>query len=169
MDLKRVKRLMTVMEKENLAELELEDEEFKVKIIKEGVPQIGVKSRSATSKLEGLPIKKIPIKKFEKEKLGPDLKLGPDSKSGPNFKSVKLTSPMVGFFYRSQTPTSPPYVEVGDKITPSQIIAAVEVMGVINEIEAKVSGEIKKILVEDGHPVEYGQPLFLIEKENGNV
>ncbi len=149
---------MTIMEKENLAELELEDEEFKVKITKEGAPQIGAKFRSATSKLEGLPVKKIPIKKFEKEKLGPDLKL------------VKLTSPMVGFFYRSQTPTSPPYVEVGDKITPSQIVGAVEVMGVINEIEAKVSGEIKKILVEDGHPVEYGQPLFLIEpEEKGNV
>lgn len=159
MDIKRIKRLMTIMEKENLAELELEDEEFKVKITKEVSPQTSLKlgpsfklgsvveSKSATSKSGELSIKKIPIKEFEKEKL------------------VKLTSPMVGFFYHSQTPTSPPYVEVGDKIMPAQIVGAVEVMGVINEIEAKVSGEIKKILVGDGHPVEYGQPLFLIEPE----
>lgn len=152
MDLKRIKRLMTIMEKENLAELELEDEEFKVKITK---PQIGeiaplvVQSKPITSPKGAT---KIPIKEFEKEKL------------------VKMTSPMVGFFYHSQTPTSPPYVEVGDKIMPSQIVGAIEVMGVINEIEAKVSGEVKKILVEDGHPVEYGQPLFLIEpKEERNV
>ncbi|MDI6734668.1 MAG: acetyl-CoA carboxylase biotin carboxyl carrier protein [bacterium] len=155
MDLKRVKRLMTIMEKENLAELELEDEEFKVKITK---PEFGVVAPLSVGHKYGIPAitttsKKIPIKEFEKEKLTPNLRL------------VKLTSPMVGFFYHSQTPTSPPYVKVGDKITVSQMVGAVEVMGVINEIEAKVSGEIKKILVEDGHPVEYGQPLFLIEPE----
>ena len=165
MDLKRIKRLITIMEKENLAELEFEDEDFEVKIIKpvedviplKVIPQIGViQSKSATSKSGGitsrgitskeLSVKKIPIKGFENK-----------------FKTLLLTSPMVGFFYHSPTPTSPPYVQVGDKIIPSQIVGAIEVMGVINEIEAKVSGEIKKILVEDGHPVEYGQSLFLIE------
>jgi acetyl-CoA carboxylase biotin carboxyl carrier protein len=143
------------MEKEDLAELELEDEEFKVKITK---PELNSMFETKSSKLEKLPSKKIPIQEFKKEN---------KFKTSP---LVKVTSPMVGFFYHSQTPTSPPYIQVGDKITPSQIVGAIEVMGVVNEIEAKVSGEVKKILVEDGHPVEYGQPLFLIEsKEEGNV
>jgi acetyl-CoA carboxylase biotin carboxyl carrier protein len=144
MDLKRVNRLISIMDDENLEELEIEDEDFKVKIKK---PEVGsiIESKSSTSKPEKLVTRKIPIKKYKKKEL------------------VKITSPMVGFFYLSQTPTSPPYVKVGDKVLPTQIVCAIEVMGVVNEIEAKVSGKIKEILVEDGHPVEYGQPLFLIE------
>ncbi|MEW6097080.1 MAG: acetyl-CoA carboxylase biotin carboxyl carrier protein [bacterium] len=146
MDLKRINRLITIMEEENLAELEIEDEDFKVKIAK---PQAGsiIESKSSTHKSKVLSTKKIPIKKFEGKEV------------------FKLTSPMVGFFYLSQTPRSPHYVNVGDKVLPTQIVCAIEVMGVVNEIEAKVAGKIKKILVEDGQPVEYGQPLFLIEPE----
>ncbi len=149
MDLKRIKRLIIIMDDENLAELEIEDEEFKVKIKK---PDNGSIIESNLFKPEMLSTRKIPIKNLKKEDV------------------IKLTSPMVGFFYLSQTPTSPHYVEVGDKVLPTQIVCAIEVMGVVNEIEAKVSGTIKEILVKDGHPVEYGQPLFLIEpKEEENV
>jgi len=150
MDLKRINRLISLMEEENLAELEIGDEDFKVKIAK---PQPGfvIESKSFTSKSEILSTQKIPIKKFEKKEL------------------IKITSPMVGFFYLSATPTSPNYVHIGDNVLPRQIICAIEVMGVVNEIEAKVSGKIKEILVKDGHPVEYGQLLFLIEPEEENV
>jgi len=150
MDLKRINRLVNIMEEENLAELEIEDEDFKVKMAK---PKAGfvIESKSFASKAEKLPTMKIPIKKFEKKEM------------------VKITSPMVGFFYLAPTPTSPNYVNVGDAVSPLQIVCAIEVMGVVNEIEAKVSGKIKEILVEDGHPVEYGQPLFLIEPEAENV
>lgn len=144
MDIKRINRLILIMEEENLVELEIEDEDFKVKITKTQENSM-IKSKSFSP--EVLSTKKIPIKKFEKTEL------------------VKLTSSMVGFFYLSQTPTSPPYVNVGDKVLPTQIVCAIEVMGVVNEIEAKVAGKIKEILVEDSHPVEYGQPLFLIEPE----
>lgn len=144
MDIKRINRLILIMEEENLVELEIEDEDFKVKITK---PQENSMIKSKSFSPEVLSTKKIPIKKFEKTEL------------------VKLTSSMVGFFYLSQTPTSPPYVNVGDKVLPTQIVCAIEVMGVVNEIEAKVAGKIKEILVEDSHPVEYGQPLFLIEPE----
>lgn len=147
MDLKRVNRLISIMDEENLSELEIEDEDFKVKIKK---PELGliIKSKSYTSKSEKLATRKIPIRKYKKKEL------------------VKITSPMVGFFYLSQTPTSTPYVKVGDKVLPTQIVGVIEVMGVVNEIEAKVSGKIKEILVKDGHPVEYGQPLFLIEPDD---
>lgn len=146
MDLKRVNRLIEIMEEENLAELEIIDEDFKVKMVK---PQLGfmIESKSSLSKLEGIPTQEIPIKKFERKEL------------------IKITSPLVGFFYLSPTPTSPHYVNIGDKVLPTQIVGAIEVMGVVNEIEAKTGGKIKEILVEDGHAVEYGQPLFLIEPE----
>lgn len=144
MDIKRINRLISIMEEKNLVELEVEDEDFKVKITK---PESSSMIESKSFSPEILSTKKIPIKKFEKTEW------------------VKLTSSMVGFFYLSQTPTSPPYVNVGDKVLPTQIVYAIEVMGVVNEIEAKIAGKIKEILVEDGHPVEYGQPLFLIEPE----
>lgn len=146
MDLKRVNRLIEIMEEEHLAELEIADEDFKVKMVK---PQLGfmIESKSSLSKLETLSSKKIPIKKFEKKEL------------------IKITSPLVGFFYRSPNPTAPNYVNIGDSVLPTQVVGAIEVMGVVNEIEAKTKGKIKEILVEDGQAVEYGQLLFLIEPE----
>ncbi len=75
----------------------------------------------------------------------------------------KIVSPMVGTFYASPNPESGPYVKVGDKVKPDQIVCIVEAMKLFNEIEAEVSGEIVEILVEDGQLVEYGQPLFLVK------
>lgn len=72
----------------------------------------------------------------------------------------KITSPIVGTFYRSAAPDKPPYVEEGDQVNPSSIVCIVEAMKLMNEIESEVSGEIVKIYVENEQPVEYGQPLF---------
>ena len=72
----------------------------------------------------------------------------------------KITSPIVGTFYRSSAPDKPPYVEEGSKVTSSSIVCIVEAMKLMNEIEAEVTGEIVKIYVENEQPVEYGQPLF---------
>ncbi|MCS6875016.1 MAG: acetyl-CoA carboxylase biotin carboxyl carrier protein [Pyrinomonadaceae bacterium] len=75
----------------------------------------------------------------------------------------KITSPIVGTFYRAPAPDKPPYVEVGDKVTPDTVVCIVEAMKLMNEIKAEVSGEVVKIYVENGQPVEYGQPLFGIK------
>lgn len=149
MDIKRISRLITIMNEENLAELEVEDDDFKIKVIKPQGSSI-IKSKSVIHKPETLPPESIPIKDKDMKK-----------------KTVKVTSPMVGFFYLSRTPTSPPYVKVGDRVSPTQIVGIVEVMGVINEVKAKVKGKVMEILVEDGCPVEYGQPLFLVEPDEG--
>jgi acetyl-CoA carboxylase biotin carboxyl carrier protein len=77
----------------------------------------------------------------------------------------KIVSPMVGTFYRSPEPGKPPYVQPGDKVTPNKVVCIVEAMKLFNEIEAEVTGEIVKVLVEDGELVEYGQPLFLVKPE----
>lgn len=76
----------------------------------------------------------------------------------------KITSPIVGTFYRSPSPDKPAYVEAGDKVSESTVVCIVEAMKLMNEIQAETSGEVVKIYVENGQPVEYGQPLFGIKK-----
>lgn len=76
----------------------------------------------------------------------------------------KITSPIVGTFYRSPSPDKDPYVEEGDKVSDSTVVCIVEAMKLMNEIQAETSGEVVKIYVENGQPVEYGQPLFGIKK-----
>lgn len=78
-----------------------------------------------------------------------------------NFKEI--CSPIVGTFYRKPNPNAPPYVELGDRVEKDTVVCIVEAMKVMNEIKADVSGTIKKLLVEDATPVEFGQPLFLVE------
>jgi acetyl-CoA carboxylase biotin carboxyl carrier protein len=78
-------------------------------------------------------------------------------------KLHKVTSPIVGTFYRAPAPDKPPYVQVGDKVQPDTVVCIVEAMKLMNEIQAGVSGEVVKIYVENGQPVEYGQPLFGIK------
>ncbi|MFA6169223.1 MAG: acetyl-CoA carboxylase biotin carboxyl carrier protein [Candidatus Margulisiibacteriota bacterium] len=77
---------------------------------------------------------------------------------------IAITSPMVGTFYRTPSPESPAFVEVGDSVQPGKVVCIIEAMKLFNEIEAEVSGKIVKVLVESGKPVEYGQKLFLIKK-----
>lgn len=77
---------------------------------------------------------------------------------------IEIKSPMVGTFYRRPSPEAEPYVEVGDIISPGKVLCIIEAMKLMNEIESEVSGKILKILVENAQPVEYGQPLFLVEK-----
>jgi acetyl-CoA carboxylase biotin carboxyl carrier protein len=76
---------------------------------------------------------------------------------------IKIVSPIVGTFYRSPSPEKPPYLKIGDTVKPNTIVCIVEAMKLFNEIEAEVSGKIIKILTDDASPVEYGQPLFLVD------
>ncbi|WP_170144760.1 acetyl-CoA carboxylase biotin carboxyl carrier protein [Hydrogenivirga caldilitoris] len=76
-----------------------------------------------------------------------------------------IKSPLVGTFYRSPAPGAPPFIEVGDIVSPGQVLCIIEALKVMNEIESDVRGRVEKILVENGETVEYGQPLFLIDTE----
>jgi len=86
------------------------------------------------------------------------------TESAPDDELYKITSPIVGTFYRSPSPDKDPYVKEGSNVSTDTIVCIVEAMKLMNEIEAEVSGEIVKIYVENGQPVEYGQPLFGIKK-----
>jgi acetyl-CoA carboxylase biotin carboxyl carrier protein len=78
---------------------------------------------------------------------------------------LTVTSPIVGTFYRSPSPDSGPFVETGSKVKKGQVICIIEAMKLMNEIESEVNGVVMRVLVENGHPVEYGEPLMLVEPE----
>lgn len=87
----------------------------------------------------------------------------PKADAGASSKLITIKSPMIGTFYRSPNPDSPSFVNVGDSIGKGQVVCIIEAMKLFNEIESEVSGKIVKILVENASPVEYDQPLFLVE------
>ena len=76
---------------------------------------------------------------------------------------ITIKSPMIGTFYRSSSPGKPPFVEIGDEITPGKVVCIIEAMKLFNEIESEVKGRIVKVLADDASPVEYDQPLFLVD------
>lgn len=93
---------------------------------------------------------------------------GPIPQAEPGVGSSHLeeiAAPMVGTFYRAPAPDAPPFVQEGDQVQPGQVLCIIEAMKVLNEIEAEVSGVVKRILAADGEPVEYGQVLMLIERQ----
>ncbi len=102
---------------------------------------------------------------------GEEIKETPHQEIMPPSEEVKeehlhiIKSPLVGTFYRSPSPGAPPFVEVGDIVSPGQILCIIEALKVMNEIECDVRGRVEKILVENGEKVEYGQPLFLINTQ----
>jgi acetyl-CoA carboxylase biotin carboxyl carrier protein len=85
--------------------------------------------------------------------------------AAPPSTAITIEAPMVGTFYRASSPTAEPYVREGDVVKEGQILCIIEAMKLMNEIESKAAGRIAKILVENGQPVEYGQPLFLLEPQ----
>jgi len=97
------------------------------------------------------------------ETRSPDLSSGEKTASRPekNYNSIK--APMVGTFYRAPSPDAPPYVEVGQIVSKGQVLCIIEAMKLMNEIQSEVDGTIRKILVENADPIEYGQDLFLLE------
>ena len=87
----------------------------------------------------------------------------PEAAADKNSNLIPITSPIVGTFYRSTSPEKPPYVKVGDAVDKGTVVCIIEAMKLFNEIESEIKGKIVKVLVEDATPVEYGQPLFLVE------
>lgn len=91
-------------------------------------------------------------------------KEAPEKAPEEDKNTVEVKSPMVGTFYRAPSPDSPPYVETGDQVNKDSVLCIVEAMKLMNEIKAEISGSVVDILVENGQPVEYGQPMFKIKK-----
>jgi acetyl-CoA carboxylase biotin carboxyl carrier protein len=150
MDLRKLKKLIDLVQESGIAELEITEGEEKVKIVKGG----GVSVSAATAPAG--PPSTAPAAPAT----APVAASAPAEPAPPEGHVVK--APMVGTFYRSPSPDAKPFVEVGHTIKEGQTICIIEAMKLMNEIEADASGVVKAILVENGQPIEYGQPLFIL-------
>ena len=151
MDLRKLKKLIDLVQESGIAELEITEGEEKVKIVKGGAVSItaGVPAPPAAPAADPrAPAAAAPPPS------------GAEMSSGQEGHVVK--APMVGTFYRSPSPDAKAFVEVGQPVKEGETICIIEAMKLMNEIEADASGTVKAILVENGQPVEYGQPLFIL-------
>ena len=151
MDLRKLKALIDLVEKSGIAELEITEGEERVRIAKQGgsapAPSFHMHHASPAAP-QAAPV------------TAPAAPAEPVAAAEPEGHAVK--APMVGTFYRSSTPGGQSFVEVGQSVKAGDTLCIIEAMKLMNEIEADASGVIKAILVENGQPVEYGQPLFII-------
>ena len=149
MDLRKLKKLIDLVQESGIAELEITEGEEKVKIVKGGMVTLApIAAPSATPPPTPAP---------EARAAAPAAAEPPAGQEGHVVKA-----PMVGTFYRSPSPDAKPFVEVGQSVKEGDTICIIEAMKLMNEIEADASGVVKAILVENGQPVEYGQPLFIL-------
>ncbi len=147
LDLAEVRRLVNLMETKDLAEVEIELEGKRVRVV-----------RSVPGAMSAMPVAAF----AQPVAPAPAPAAAAEVDAAPAKRGVEIPSPMVGTFYRSPGPDAAPFVEVGDRIGVETVVCIIEAMKVMNEIKAEVEGEILEILVQNGEPVEFGQPLFLI-------
>ena len=148
MDLRKLKKLIDLVQESGIGELEITEGEEKVKIVRAGAVVQG----AAPAAVQAAPLEAAPAPAVAKPADG--------APAAQQEHTVK--APMVGTFYRAPSPEAKPFVEVGQNVKEGQTICVIEAMKLMNEIEADATGVIRAILVENGQPVEYGQPLFII-------
>lgn len=150
MDLRKLKKLIDLVQESGIGEIEITDGEEKVRISRQAAAAPVIMAAPGMQPMAyGAPAPSAS---------GPSAAAPPAEPKGHSLKS-----PMVGTFYRAPSPGAPAFVEIGQAVTKGQTLCVIEAMKLLNEIESDVSGTIKAILVENGQPVEYGQPLFVIE------
>jgi len=153
-DYDELKKLIAFLEEKNLTQFELEVEGFKIKIGR-GLANSGNPTPQIISSMIPQSPSTMPVSTPEGQVVAP----APEEDKGLFY----VTSPMVGTFYRAPSPTSPPFVDIGDSVKKGQTLCIIEAMKLMNEIECEVNGMVVDILAESGKPVEYGQKLFAIK------
>lgn len=153
MDIRKVKKLIELLEESGIAELEINEGEESVRISRYNSTPAPAPVNYAAAPVAPAPAPAAPVATPAEE--------SSDEDSLPSGHVVK--SPMVGTFYNASSPGAKPFVNVGDSVTEGETVCIVEAMKILNQIEADVSGTVKAVLVENAQPVEYGQPLLIIE------
>ncbi len=152
MDLKQIHDLIKVVNKSNIGEISIEDKDGKVSI-KQKEDKITV--TSAPAQVYAAAPAQAPVASAPTG--------GPAAPAAPADNLITIKSPMIGTFYRRAAPDKPLMAEEGTEVSPGKVVCIIEAMKLFNEIESEVKGTIVKILVEDASPVEYDQPLFLVQ------
>ncbi len=156
MDLKQIHELIKIVNKSNIGEIRIEDKDGKVTIkqkeepvINVSAPQHQVYTTSSAPAAAQAPVVSAPA--------------APAAAPAKADNYITIKSPMIGTFYRRPSPDKPIFAEIGTEVAPGKVVCIIEAMKLFNEIESEISGTIVKILVDDASPVEYDQPLFLVE------
>ncbi len=160
MDVKAIRELVKILEKSNLNELKIKEGEFELHLVKQ--PKIENLQLTQGISQPIIPQQIHDITSQSSQQVSqPHQKTPSQDVSLDNY--IEIKAPMVGTFYRAPSPDAEPYVKEGDIVNPDTVVCIIEAMKLFNEIKAEVKGKIVKVLVENGQPVEYGQPLFLVE------
>ncbi|SEN17941.1 acetyl-CoA carboxylase biotin carboxyl carrier protein [Nitrosomonas marina] len=163
MDLRKLKKLIELVEESGITELEITEGEEKVRISKSGAPVPGY-AWPPPMHQSVVPIQQGQAHQSEQNAAsGNTITADTESKTDAQPDGHVVKSPMVGTFYRSPSPGAGPFVEVGQTVKAGDTLCIIEAMKLLNEIEADKDGVIKSILVENGQPVEYGEHLFIIQ------
>jgi acetyl-CoA carboxylase biotin carboxyl carrier protein len=160
MDFKQIQELIKLVNDSNIGEVTIEQKEFRVTIKQkeEQVTQM-VAAPMQTPLFTSAPQQQL-SSPMAGAAQGQDK---PKQESAAPSNTITIKSPMIGTFYRRPSPDKPNFVELGDEVSPGKVVCIIEAMKLFNEIESEVKGKIVKMLVEDASPVEYDQPLFLVE------
>ncbi len=154
MDIRKIKKLIDLLEDSGLAELEIHEGEESVRL-----------TRYASAPPPATPVAAQPVPVQAAPAAAPQAGLpAAETPAQPEDDGTPIRSPMVGTFYAAPSPDAPPFVKVGDTIKAGDPLCIIEAMKMFNQIEAEVSGTITAILVENGQPVEFDQPLFLVRE-----
>ncbi len=156
MDLKEIQALIKFVSTAGVDEVEINQKDFKL-LIKKNPAQITTAQYTPVA-VQAAPVAAAPIAAVT---AAPAVAAPAAEPKADNLITIK--SPMVGTFYRTPNPESPMFVNVGDEVKPGKVVCIIEAMKLFNEIESEISGKIVKVLVDNATPVEYDQPLFLVE------
>jgi acetyl-CoA carboxylase biotin carboxyl carrier protein len=152
MDIKQIQELIRFVSKSGVNEVSLEQDNFKITIKTNQAQTVFNATIPAPQAIAGAPVVAAPV-----------AAAAPTAPVADTSNYITIKSPMIGTFYHSPTPDKPIFVNVGDEIKAGTVVCIIEAMKLFNEIESEVSGRIVKVLVQNASPVEYDQPLFLVE------
>ncbi|MCY1526508.1 Biotin carboxyl carrier protein of acetyl-CoA carboxylase [compost metagenome] len=155
MDIKQIQELIKFVSRSGVNEVAIEQENFKITIKTNQAP---VYVNAAIPAPVAAPIPQAAAPAVQAE-----VKASPSPQAEDTSKYITIKSPMIGTFYRSSSPEKPAFANVGDEVSAGKVVCIIEAMKLFNEIESEVSGRIVKVLVDNASPVEYDQPLFLVE------
>ncbi|MFN6516522.1 MAG: acetyl-CoA carboxylase biotin carboxyl carrier protein [Nostoc sp. CreGUA01] len=182
LDFNEIRQLLATIAQTDIAEVTLKSENFELTVRKAvsisnhmlsvgqatlgGVVGSGLSSGLPTNQVTTSQVTEVGTGRlFENAATGTQLQLSVNTPSTIDQRLVEVPSPMVGTFYRAPAPGEAPFVEVGDRVRKGQTVCIIEAMKLMNEIEAEVSGQVMEILLQNGDPVEYGQPLMRINPD----
>lgn len=160
MDFKQIQELVKMINKSNIGELTIEQKDFRITIKQkeEHVTQV-----VAAAPVHAAPVQAAPVQAAAPQAAAAPAAEKPKAAEAAGGNTVTIKSPMIGTFYRKASPDKPNLVDIGSDVAPGTVVCIIEAMKLFNEIESEVKGKIVKVLVDDASPVEYDQPLFLVE------